>query len=51
MPLVQAFGRQRQADLYEFRINLVYKASSRTARTTEKHCLATPSPKDGKEKK
>ena len=32
MPLIPAFGRQRQADLYEFEANLAGKVSSRTAR-------------------
>ena len=31
MPLISAFGRQRQVDLCEFKASLVYKASSRTA--------------------
>ena len=29
--MVPALGRQRQEDLCKFKINLVYKASSRTA--------------------
>ena len=33
MPLIPALGRQRQVDLNEFEASLVYKASSRTART------------------
>ena len=32
MPLLSALRRQRQAELYEFKANLIYKASSRTAR-------------------
>ena len=34
MPLISAFRRQKQANLYEhvFKASLVYKASSRTAR-------------------
>ena len=31
MPFIPALGRQRQVDLCEFRVYLVYKASSRTA--------------------
>ena len=31
-PLIPAIGRQRQADLCEFKVSLVYKAYSRTAR-------------------
>ena len=33
MLLIPALGRQRQADLYEFEASLVYRASSRTARS------------------
>ena len=32
MLLIPALGRQRQADLCEFKASLVYEASSRTAR-------------------
>lgn len=40
LALTPALGRQRQANLYEFRASLVYKASSRTARTiTQRICL------------
>jgi hypothetical protein len=35
MPLIAALGRQRLADLSEFKASLVYRASSRTARTTQ----------------
>ena len=30
MPLISAFGRQRQADLCEFEASQIYRASSRT---------------------
>ena len=33
MPLIPAFGRQRQVDVCEFKVSLVYRAISRTART------------------
>ena len=33
MPLIPALGRQRQADLSDFQASLVYKVSSKTART------------------
>lgn len=33
--LIPALRRQRQVDLYEFEANLVYRASSRTAKTTQ----------------
>ena len=31
-PLILALGRQRQVDLCEFKVSLIYKVSSRTAR-------------------
>jgi len=34
MPLIPALGRQRQVDLYEFRADHIYIASSRPARVT-----------------
>ena len=37
MPLFPALRRQRQVDLFEFEASLVYRASSRTARTTQRH--------------
>lgn len=39
MPSIPALGRQMQANLCEFEASLVYKASSRTASYTERHCL------------
>ncbi|EGW06329.1 hypothetical protein I79_018985 [Cricetulus griseus] len=39
MPLIPALGRQRQADLCEFEANLVYRASSSTARATHRETL------------
>ena len=33
MPLIPALGRQMQVDLSEFKAALVYRVSSRTART------------------
>ena len=33
MPLIPEFARQSQADFCEFKASLVYKVSSRTART------------------
>jgi hypothetical protein len=37
MPLVPALRRQRQADGYMFKVSLVYRVSSRTARATQKN--------------
>ena len=38
MPLIPAFGRQRQADLSEFKANLVYRVSFRTgSKATHRH--------------
>ena len=31
MPLIPALGRQRQANLSQFKVSLVYRASSKTA--------------------
>ena len=36
MPLIPALGRQRQVDLCEFKISLVYRVSSRIQDYTEK---------------
>ena len=40
MPLAPALGRQRQADLREFRASLVYRVSSRTARSVTQRTLS-----------
>ena len=37
MPLIPAEERQKQVDLCEFEVNLVYTASSRTAKTTQRN--------------
>jgi hypothetical protein len=37
MPLIPALRRQRQVDIYKYEANLVYKVSSRTARTTQRN--------------
>jgi hypothetical protein len=34
MSLIQALGRQKQEDLCEFEVNLIYKAGCRAAKTT-----------------
>jgi hypothetical protein len=36
-PLAPALGRQRQVDLFEFEVSLLYKSSSRTARATQRN--------------
>ena len=36
-PLIPALGRQRQADLCEFKDSLVYRVSSRTAKDTQRN--------------
>jgi len=36
MPLFPALGRQRQADLCEFKASLVYRVSSRIAGATQR---------------
>jgi hypothetical protein len=35
MPLIPALGRQKQTNLCEFQVSLVYKSSSRTAKATQ----------------
>ena len=37
MSLIPTLRRQRQVDLCEFEVSLVYKASSRTARATQRN--------------
>jgi hypothetical protein len=37
MSLVLAFRRQEQVDLYKFEASLVYRESSRTAKTTQRN--------------
>ena len=42
MPLLPALGRQRQADLCEFKASLVYRASAKSgSKAIEKACLKT----------
>jgi hypothetical protein len=36
-PLISALGRQRQADLCEFKASLVYRVSSRTAKAIQRN--------------
>lgn len=38
-PLVPAQNGQRQANLHEFEVSLVYKSSSGTARAVQRYCL------------
>ena len=40
MPLFPALGRQRQADLSEFKASLFYRVSSRTARDTQRNSVS-----------
>ena len=47
MSLIPALGRQRQADFCEFEASLVYRASSKTARATQRN----PVPKHKQNKK
>jgi hypothetical protein len=39
MPVILALQRQRQEDICEFEASLVYRASSRTARTTQRKSI------------
>ena len=53
MPIIPALGRQRQADLYDFKASLVYRASSRTARDTQRNPVSnkTKQKKEGQTEK
>jgi hypothetical protein len=37
MSLIPALGRQKQAELCKFKTRMVYRGSSRTARTTQRN--------------
>ena len=39
MTLISALGRQRQANLHEFKASLVYRVSSRTARAIQRYSV------------
>ena len=49
MPLISALGRQKQADLCEFKASLVYIVSSRTARASYKVRLCLKRKRYGEE--
>jgi hypothetical protein len=40
MPLITALGRQKQADLCEFKVSLVYRVSFRIARATQRNLVS-----------
>jgi hypothetical protein len=40
VPLVLALGRQKQTDLHEFKVSLIYKVSSRTDRATQGNAIS-----------
>jgi hypothetical protein len=37
MPLIPALGRQRQVDIYEFKVSLVYRVNSRIPRDIQRN--------------
>ena len=39
MPLTSVLRRQRQEDFCEFKVSLVYRVSSKTARATQKNSV------------
>ena len=41
MSLIPALGRQRQVDLCELEVSLVYRVSSRTARAIQRNPVST----------
>ena len=51
LPLIPALGKQRQVDLYEFKSNLVYKESSKTARAVTQRNSVLKNQNKKKEKK
>ena len=46
MPLIPALGRQRQAELCEFKASLVYRASSRTGSKATQRNPISKNPKE-----
>jgi hypothetical protein len=44
MPLVPALESQRQVDLWEFEVSLVYKVSSRTAKAPQGNTVSKIKP-------
>ena len=40
MPLITALGRQKQADLCEFKVSLVYRVSFRIASATQRNLVS-----------
>ena len=50
MPLISALRKQRQADLHDFKVSLVYKLSFRTART-QRNLVSKNKTKQTKKKK
>ena len=51
MPLIPALGKQRQAELCEFKTSLVYKVSSRSAKAVTQRNPVSKNEKKNKEKK
>ena len=49
MLLIPALGRQRQVDLRDFEASLVYRASSRTARTIQRDPVSNTPGKKGED--
>jgi hypothetical protein len=47
MPLIPVLGRQKQADLFEFEANMVYRVSSRTSRTIQRNLVSEKRMPDG----
>jgi hypothetical protein len=40
VPVIRALERQRQARIYEFKASLVYRVSSRTAKTAQRNSVS-----------
>lgn len=46
-PLIPMLGRQKQADLREFKASLVYKVSAKTVRATQRNLVSKKKNKRG----
>jgi hypothetical protein len=50
MPFIPGLRRQRQTDLCEYKASLVYRASSRTSKATQRNPVSKPNTKELKYK-
>ena len=50
-PLIQALGRQKQMDLCEFEVSLVYRVNSRTSRVVRQRVPGSKRKKEREKKR